>query len=240
MVVSDEYRSLEDHVRGQLENETAKRSQVEKMVFSQKTELSKLKEHSNKLAKDLSKALKDIKDREWEIKQLESKQDKTIVEHVHVLEEAKRVTDKELVRAQVELEKKDAIIRSLQSTKSKMQGESEDLVLKFSRELRMKEQEIRDYEKQVSDALVDLEREHRGREEAELNTLRVQSELRQVKHQNEDLSERLVAAVRSRSALEGDLERLVEESGTVKPQGMYSIVRLSCYFFLMLDCSGTI
>ena len=42
----------------------------------------------------------DLKSREWEVKQLESKQDKTIVEHVHFLEEAKRVTDRQLADAQ--------------------------------------------------------------------------------------------------------------------------------------------
>lgn len=106
-------------VRDQLETETAKRTQLEKAVVNQKAEHLKLKEHNSQLTKDLTKALKDLKDREWDVKQLESKQDKTIVEHVHVLEEAKRVTDKELVRAQAELEKRDVIIRSLQTTKQR-------------------------------------------------------------------------------------------------------------------------
>ena len=106
-------------VGAQLEAETAKRTQLEKAVVNQKSELFKFKEHNSQLSKDLMKALKDLKDREWDVKQLESKQDKTIVEHVHVLEEAKRVTDKELVRAQAELEKRDAIIRSLQTTKQR-------------------------------------------------------------------------------------------------------------------------
>jgi myosin heavy chain 9/10/11/14 len=61
--------------------------------------------------------LTELKNREWEVKQLESKQDKTIVEHVHVLEEAKRVTDRQLADAQLELQKNAAYIRSLKKRK---------------------------------------------------------------------------------------------------------------------------
>ena len=119
------------------------------------------------------------------ISQRAVRQDKTIVEHIHVLEEAKRVTDKELARTQIELEKKDIVIRSLQTMKSKMQTESEDLALKYTRELRSKEQEIKDHDKKFSEVLVNLEKERRGREEAELNIHRVQTELRQTREQAE-------------------------------------------------------
>jgi myosin protein heavy chain len=68
-----------------------------------------------------------LKNREWDVKQLESKQDKTIVEHVHVLEEAKRVTDRQLADAQLELQKNAAYIRSLEKSKTRLAGEAEDL-----------------------------------------------------------------------------------------------------------------
>lgn len=210
------FRDLQT-VRDKLETETAKRTQLEKTVVSQKAELSKLKEHNSTIGKDLTKALKDLRDREWDVKQLVSKQDKTIVEHVHVLEEAKRVTDKELVRTQTELQKKDIIIRSLQTTRSKMQGEAEDLAIKYSRELRDKEQEMKVFEKRFSEALINLEKERRGREETELNIHRVQTELQQARQQAEDFSERLVAAERLRNAREAELERLVEEPQDAAP-----------------------
>lgn len=66
-----------------------------------------------------------------------------------------------------------------------MQTESEDLALKYTRELRSKEQEIKVYDKKFSEALVSLEKERRGREEAELNIHRVQTELRQTRQQGE-------------------------------------------------------
>ena len=40
-----------------------------------------------------------LKARKWEVKQLELRQNKTIDEYVHVLEEAMRVTDKQLAEA---------------------------------------------------------------------------------------------------------------------------------------------
>ena len=79
-------------MRKQMETEAAKRKQLEHSYTTQKAEIIRLKDLNIKFDRDLNKALKDLKDREWEIKQLEAKQDKTIVEHVHVLEEAKRVT----------------------------------------------------------------------------------------------------------------------------------------------------
>ena len=77
--------------RRQLESEAAKRKQLEHAVASQKQEIIRLKDINVKLDRELNKALTELKAREWEVKQLEAKQDKTIVEHVHVLEEAKRV-----------------------------------------------------------------------------------------------------------------------------------------------------
>jgi myosin protein heavy chain len=154
--------------------------------------------------------LKELRARERDVRQLESKQDKTIVEHVHVLEEAKRVTDKELTRVQAELENRDATIRSLQTAKSKMQGEAEDLALKYGRELRSKEQDIKYYEKKVAETLVNVEKERRGKEEAELNTHRVQTELRQARLQGEELSERLAASEKSRRTIENELESLLD------------------------------
>ena len=115
-----------DAVKKQLEAETAKRSQLEHAVSNQKAEIIRLKDHNVKLDRDLNKALTDLKNREWEIKQLESRQDKTIVEHVHVLEEAKRVTDRQLQEARAELAQNVAYIRSLEKARSRQTEENED------------------------------------------------------------------------------------------------------------------
>ncbi|EEB90642.1 hypothetical protein MPER_11125, partial [Moniliophthora perniciosa FA553] len=152
---------------------------------------------------------------EWEIKQLESKQDKTIVEHVHVLEEAKRVTDRQLQDAQVELQKNAAYIRSLEKAKTRLTGEAEDLVRETERErmeLRNKEKAMRIQEERAARALADVERERSTREAAELQVRRLQTELQNAQQHTDDLAQQLAAVQRSKVALEADLEKLADET----------------------------
>ncbi len=197
--------------RKQLEAETAKRTQLERTVSTQKAELAKFKDRNTNLEKDLNKTLTELKAREWDVKQLLSKQDKTIVEHVHVLEEAKRVTDKQLQQAQAELERNNVYILSLKQSKSKASGEFEDLSMKFDKELRAKDQELKAQEKRTAEALALFEKERRGKEEAELQVHRVLRELQQTGQQAEELAEQLAATTRSKAALENELDRLADD-----------------------------
>ncbi|KEI42255.1 uncharacterized protein L969DRAFT_97785 [Mixia osmundae IAM 14324] len=68
-----------------------------------------------------------------EVKKAQSAQDKTVVEHVHVLEEAKRFTDRQLAETQARLEEASQHIRSLEKTKQRLAGEVEDLSRAFER-----------------------------------------------------------------------------------------------------------
>ncbi|KAF8958407.1 myosin II heavy chain [Flammula alnicola] len=218
VAAQDKYRNFEDVVldfqreqdarlreleiaRKQLETETAKRTQLEKTVSTQKAEIAKLKDRNSNLEKDLNKTLTDLKAREWDVKQLLSKQDKTIVEHVHVLQEAKLVTDRQLQEAQLELQRNNAYIMSLRQAKAKASGEAEDLALKFDGELRAKDHEIKAQERG----------RRRAKEEADLQTHRVLRELQQTGQQAEELSEQLTAVTRSKEALENELERLADD-----------------------------
>ncbi|KAG8694294.1 hypothetical protein FRC08_008580, partial [Ceratobasidium sp. 394] len=79
-----------DGIRKELETESTKRAKLEKSAGSHTREVTKLKDTIVKFERDLKKAHDDIRNKEWEISQLKSKQDKTIVEHVHVLEAAKK------------------------------------------------------------------------------------------------------------------------------------------------------
>ena len=204
-------RELET-ARKQLEREAAKRAQLEKASSNQKAEIAKLKDHNAKLDRDLTNALNDLKAREWDVKQLLSKQDKTIVEHVHVLEEAKRVTDRLLQEAQLELRRNDKFIRSLQSAKTKMASEAEDMAVKNERELRTKEKEVKMQQEKVTQALLDVEKEQKGKEEAELQIRRLQYELQQVHHHAKDVEAQLLAVQQSKSTLENEVDRLAGEA----------------------------
>ncbi|KAF5310181.1 hypothetical protein D9619_010457 [Psilocybe cf. subviscida] len=204
-------RALETANR-QLETETAKRIQLEKSASSRKAEIATLKERNTALDKELNKTLTALKALEWENKQLLSKQDKTIVEHVHVLEEAKRVTDRQLAEAQIELSKQQTYIQSLNKAKSKMSSETEDLTRKFELELRMKEQEIKAQEKRTAEALTLFEKERRCKEDAELKILRVRNELQQTEQQAEELATQLDDVTLAKQALENELETLANEA----------------------------
>lgn len=171
-----------------------------------------MKDRNAKLDRELNKALNDLKAREWDVKQLLSKQDKTIVEHVHVLEEAKRVTDRLLQEAQMELRRNEKFIRSLQSAKTKMASEAEDMAVKNERELRTKEKEVKVQQEKVTQALADVDKERQGREEAELQIRRLQYELQQVQHHAEDVEGQLLLVQQSKSTLEDELDRLAEET----------------------------
>ncbi|KAG5653772.1 hypothetical protein H0H81_010613 [Sphagnurus paluster] len=207
-------RQLET-TRKQLEAESAKRAKLEQLVSNQKVELGKLKDINIKIDRELNKALNDLKAREWEVKQLESKQDKTIVEHVHVLEEAKRVTDRQLEEARKELEKNAAYIRSLEKAKTRLAGEAEDLVRETEKErveLRNKEKNARAQEERAAKAAADVERERRAREAAELQVHRLQSELQSTKTQVTELSQQVTLVQRSKDKLEAELDRIADET----------------------------
>jgi myosin protein heavy chain len=201
-------------IRKQLEAEFTKRSQLEHMSSSQRAELVKIKDRNVKLDRDLNKALSDLKAREWEVKQLEGRQDKTIVEHVHVLEEAKRVTDRQLAETRTELENTRAYIRSLEKAKSRLAGEAEDLVRETERErveLRTKERTAKAQEERAAKALADVERERRAREAAEGLSRKLHADLQNAHNQVLKLSEQLAVTQLSKDQLEAELTRLADD-----------------------------
>lgn len=222
---SNHDRQLE-MTRKQLSDEAARRAQLEQALTTHKAEVAKLKDRNVKLDRDLNKALTDLKNREWEVKQLESRQDKTIVEHVHVLEEAKRVTDRQLAEAQEELQKNAAYIRSLEKLKTRLTGEAEDLVRETERErveIRTKEKNARAQEERVTKALADVERERRSRETAELQSRRFQADLQNAQRQVTDLSQQLSTVQKAKDNLETELDRLADETET--PNSMAKVQR---------------
>lgn len=206
-------RQLEN-LRKELETEMTKRSQLEKASTAQNREIVQLKDRCVKLDRDLDKAQKDMSQKDWEITQLRSKQDKTIVEHVHVLQEAKAFTDRQLAEAQTELEKQKAYIKSLEKAKARLVGESEDLARETERErheLRVKEKALRANEEKASRALEAMELERTTREAAEIQAKRLQDELGHVKSQLADASKQMATIQRAKTALEAELENLADE-----------------------------
>lgn len=176
-------RQLEQ-ARKQLEADSAKYKQLHQVATNQKRELGLDQDRLSKMDAALNKALTDLKNKEWEIKQLESRQDKRIVEHVHVLEKAKKVTDQQLKDAQEELQKNAVYIRSLEKAKLALTREAEDFVRENKIEqveLRAIEKTARANEERALKALAALESERRAREAAESSNRRLQADLNDLK-----------------------------------------------------------
>ena len=206
-----------EQARKQLEAESAKYKQL---ATNQKRELALDQDRLSKMDAALNKALADLKNKEWDIKQLESRQDKKIVEHVYVLEKAKKVTDQQLKDAQEELQKNAVYIRSLEKAKLALTREADDIV----RENKMEEVELRAIEKtaraneeRARKALAALESERKAREVAESGYRRLQAGLNGVKGELEVTRDQLSAVQRSKDALESELSQLAEETDASAP-----------------------
>jgi myosin protein heavy chain len=227
---SDHDRQLEAS-RKQLEGETAKRAQLEKTVAVHKAELTKLRERNAQLDAELNRALSDLAAREAEARaiQIQTVQHTTIVEHVHVLEEAKRVTDRQLADAQAELANNQAYIRSLEKAKQRLTSEAEDLTRETERErleLRTKEKTVRAQEEKMSKALADAERVRKDKDVSELQTRRLQIELESSQRQVEELTRQLQQARGDQAQLDMDLRRLADDTGDAPPSMARRVAQL--------------
>ncbi|KAH9027289.1 myosin II heavy chain [Lactarius hengduanensis] len=204
-----------DTLKQQLHAETAKYAQLEKVASKQKAELARLQDKNANFDREIDKLLTDLKNREWEVKQLESRQDKTIVEHVHVLEEAKRVTDRQLVDAQKELESQATYIRSLEKAKARLTGEAEDLAratAKEHTEHRSKEKAARAQEALAKKAVLEAELERKNRQVSEANVRRLQEDLQATQAQVAEVTQQFLSMQRSKDELEAELARLADEA----------------------------
>lgn len=203
-----------DQTRQQLEEEKTKRHKFEKTASTQKAELIRVKDMNIKLDRELNKALDNLKAREWEVKQLESKQDKTIVEHVHVLEEAKRVTDRQLAEAQAELQKNNAYIRSLEKAKARLMSEAEDLTRAVEQGNRSRGKDNRQIEEKANKAVSEAIDAKRAKDAAEIEARRAQNELQAAKSELAFLEQQLASSNKSKQTLEAELTTLADEAAT--------------------------
>jgi myosin protein heavy chain len=99
---------------------------------------------------------------EDEIVLLRSRENKTIVEHVHVLEKAKRVTDRELAAVKVERDQLVAVMKSLEQQKSRLIGDIEDM----ARQNELLRTEMRSTPKPKELSTEELNREKEARQKA--------------------------------------------------------------------------
>lgn len=102
-----------------LDRENASRLALEDDQLRRNAELSSVQDKLERSERDLAKARADFKELNAETKILRSLENKTVVEHVYVLEAAKRLTDRQLADARSELQSLRVYVKSLEKQKAR-------------------------------------------------------------------------------------------------------------------------
>jgi len=114
-----------------LEAENKQRLKLEDDQLKRNSELTGLQDRLGRTERELLKVGTDFDAIDAEVRLLRSRENKTIVEHVHVLEAAKRLTDRQLAEAKLELQSLTVYVKSLEKTKAR---DAEDLSRQGERE----------------------------------------------------------------------------------------------------------
>jgi myosin protein heavy chain len=121
-----EWAGRMESISRQLTQESAKRQHFEQQLHAQQVELSELRNLASEVERELAKAEGDIKTRDAEIELLRSRENKTIVEHVYVLENAKKIAERETASQISENSRLNKILKGLEATKFRLQSELDD------------------------------------------------------------------------------------------------------------------
>jgi len=120
-------KSTNDQLSVELSAESKMRELAESTARSHAQAHDILQQHIAARDKDIAKLRDELKQANAEMRRLQSMQSKTIVEHVHVLEEAKRYTDRQLADAQAKLQELASYTRTLEKSKARLISDNEDL-----------------------------------------------------------------------------------------------------------------
>lgn len=225
-------RQVED-LRSKLEAELIKRVQLEHDNLSLEKDLKVHKDTVSEHEKNSASLKKELTLKNQELHKAISLQDKTIVEHVHVLEEAKKYTDRQLSEAQALLRDQTGQLKLLDRTVARLKGEAEDLNRELQKEKVQNRQSQIQYRKvsgahdhstknEMNSLRLSLDKEKLARTEAEANVAKLQAELQAARsgatsmakigrHSNSDNSELGGVAKREYENRIADLERQLNE-----------------------------
>ena len=207
---SDWARRMETTSR-QLKDESAKRQHFESELHISHVELASHRNTALEAEREIAKAAGEIKARDAEIALLRSRENKTIVEHVHVLEQAKKVTDRQLAEQVKENSRLNTLMKSIESHRNRIQADFEDTTRQFemlkstkSREARSARASMSADDKDLEEALGD---ERRSRQVAESRIASLEMDLADQRRQFSTIS----LSVREQSGIETRLARTQDE-----------------------------
>ncbi|ETS59972.1 hypothetical protein PaG_05959 [Moesziomyces aphidis] len=122
-----------DQVATELSAESKRRELLEQAHKQAERNANSLQQLVAGKDKELSGLKHELTLSQQEVRKLQSMQNKTIVEHVHVLEEAKKYTDRQLQDAQAKLQELAHYTKTLEKSKTRLVNENEDLTRELTR-----------------------------------------------------------------------------------------------------------
>ncbi|WVQ93464.1 hypothetical protein IAU59_000538 [Kwoniella sp. CBS 9459] len=207
-----------DNVSRQLQDETTKRHQFEQQLHSNQVELAENRNIALQAERALAKAASDIKARDKEIEFLRGRENKTVVEHYHVLEKAKKFTDQQLSEQVRENDRLNTLLKSLETHRNRLNADLEDLARQYDKLKASKSKEARSARASLSvedkDAVLALEDEKKTRRVLEARITSLEKDLQD---QRKQVSTASLTASSSRSIenkyrqSQDDLSRLEAE-----------------------------
>ena len=159
----------------------------------------------------------DVESLTAQLGQSKALENKTTIEHVHTLEKAMKLQDRELLNAQTKLESSQQLIKTLEKTKARLTAELQDVGFAQHQDVaaqRAIDKKIASLEKNAKNVSESLDRERRAREVADATTRKVQGDLRIVQAQLQTAHSTLTNLEKSKKSLEGELASLAKGSSS--------------------------
>jgi len=116
-----------DQINTELLAESKRRELVESAARQHESNLQSFKQQYSVREREIAQLKEELASTQAELRKTQSMTNKTIVEHVHVLEEAKKYTDRQLQDAQSKLQELAHYTKTLEKSKARLVSENEDL-----------------------------------------------------------------------------------------------------------------
>ncbi|EPQ25836.1 uncharacterized protein PFL1_06511 [Pseudozyma flocculosa PF-1] len=130
---SNGWKHKVEQVTAELSAESKRRELLESSQKQAERNLGSLQQLVAGKDKEAAELRNELALAQQEMRKMQSMQNKTIVEHVHVLEEAKKYTDRQLVDAQSKLQELAHYTKTLEKSKARLIAENEDLAREVSK-----------------------------------------------------------------------------------------------------------
>lgn len=204
-----------DETSTHLAKEIATRQALEKSLSEHQEEIANHRNELTQFERELAQAAADIKARDDEVALMRSRENKTIVEHVHVLESAKKMTDRQLVEQVSENKKLNQILKSMETHRNRLQADLEDLQRSHDMLKKERSREARAGRASLGPADVTsavLEEERKARAAAEAKAASLERDLSDIKRRQSTAPLNPLSPKRSvSSSSEGKLARALDE-----------------------------